>query len=87
MESISRAHQHLVLNPPSEAGPQAWEPALRTMEREIWAIRVDLDAFTATFAFPPRSQRIAVALANIKRLEGRLANFCAQFGVRLPLDL
>ena len=45
-----------------------------------------LDAATAEFAPKKSAQPVMVLLADVKRLEGKLANLCARFDCQLPAE-
>ena len=83
LESVGNALDHLERHRPEGIPVGTWIQSLGGLKDSRTEVMISLDQATEEFA-NSNSRGVMQLLAQIKRLEGRLTNFCARYEVRLP---
>ena len=87
LRSIGEALDYFERNAPDGVEIATWEQTVIDMAARRVELMLELDDALAEFPSAANGRAVMVLLAEVKRLEGKLANLLASHNLRVPDDL
>ncbi len=84
LRSIGEALDHFERNVPDGVETKAWEHSVVDMANRRVELMLELDDALAEFPSAANGRAVMVLLADVKRLEGKLASLLASHDLRAP---